>query len=81
MQNSQENQNDERSINVMVDGVGYAVTASPFDFNAQVRYNVTVNQEESAVFAWDKEMSMFKSLSEDTSTFPDGLMRGINDDF
>ncbi len=80
MQLKKENQQDERSFNVLVDGVGYAVTASPFNFNTQVRYTVTVNQEESAVFAWDTEMSMFRSLNENTSTFPDGLMRAINDE-
>ena len=80
MENNKENKNDKRSFTVNVDGVGYEVTATPFDFNAQVRYNVTVNHEEPAVFAWDSEMSMFKSLSDDTSTYPDGLMRGINDE-
>lgn len=80
MQNNQENQNEERIFNVMVDGVGYKVAATPFNFNEQVRYNVIVNGEEPAIFVWDTEMSMFKSLSDDTSTFPDGLMRAINDE-
>lgn len=80
MENNQENQKNERSFNATVDGIGYAVTAVPFEFNEQVRYNVKVNQGDPAVFAWDSEMSMFKSLSEDTSTLPDGLMRAINDE-
>lgn len=53
------------------------VTAVPFTFNNQVRYNVQVNDENPAVFVWDIEMSMFKSVSEDTSVFPDGLIRAI----
>ena len=80
MNNNQEKQGDQRSFHVNVDGVGYSITAVPFDFNEQVRYNVSVNEEEPVVFAWDTEMTMFKSLSDDTSTFPDGLMRAINDE-
>ena len=78
MQNNPENSNNERKFNLNVDGVGYTVTAIPFDYNNQVRYNVCVNDEDSAIFAWDSEMSMFKSLSDNTSIYPDGLMRGIN---
>ena len=80
MQNNRENQNEERKFNVMVDGIGYKVAATPFSFNDQVRYNIAVNDEEPAIFVWDTEMSMFKSLSDDTSTFPDGLMRGITEE-
>ena len=80
MQYNQENQNNERRFNISVDRVGYSVAATPFDFNDQVHYHVRVNQGEPAVFAWDVEMSMFKSSSEDTSTLPDGLMRAINDE-
>ena len=80
MQNNKENQKNERKFNVLLDGVGYTVAATPFDFNSQVRYNVKVNQGDPAVFVWDTEMSMFKSLDDDTSTLPDGLMRAINDE-
>ena len=80
MHNNPENSRNERKFGVIVDGVGYTVSATPFDFNDQVRYNVKVNQGDPAVFAWDSEMSMFKSLSDDTSVFPDGLMRGINEE-
>lgn len=78
MQNNQDNQKNERKFNLNIDGIGYFVTAVPFDFNNQIRYNVQVNDEDPAVFAWDREMSMFKSLSDDTSVFPDGLTQAIN---
>lgn len=80
MQNNHENQKNKRSFHVIVDGVGYAVTAIPFDFNNQVRYNVELIEGDPVVFAWDSQMSMFTSLSEDTNDWPDGLMRAINDE-
>ncbi len=78
MQNNPENSKKAKRFNVIVNGVGYSLSATPFNFNDQVRYNVQVNEEDPAVFAWDSEMSMFKSLSDDTSILPDGLMQAIN---
>ena len=78
MENNRDNQKNKRKFNLTIDGVGYRVTAAPFNFNDQVRYTVQVNEEDSAVFAWDKEMSMFKSLSDDTAVFPDSLTQAIN---
>ena len=80
MQKNHENMKNKRKFHVIVDGIGYAVSATSFDFNAQVRYHVGVNDEEPAVFAWDSKMSMFTPLSEDAITWPDGLIRGINDE-
>ncbi len=80
MQNNPGNSKNERRFSVIVDGVGYSVSVSPFDFNDQVRYNVQVNEEDATVFAWDTEMSMFKSLSDDSSVMPDGLTQAINEE-
>ena len=80
MQNNQENPENKTKFNVTVDGVGYRVSTEPFMFNNQVRYNVQVNEENPAVFAWDTKMLMFRSLSDSTSVFPDGLLQAINEE-
>lgn len=78
MQDNPVNSKNKRKFNVIVDGVGYNVVATPFNFNDQVRYHVQINEGDPAVFTWDSEMSMFKSLSDDASVLPDGLTEAIN---
>ena len=80
MQNIPGNSKNQRRFNVIVDGVGYSISVSPFTFNDQIRYNVGVNEEDPAVFAWDSDMSMFMSLSDDTILLPDGLLQAINEE-
>jgi hypothetical protein len=78
MRDNTANSKNKRKFNVIVDGVGYNVAATPFNFNDQVRYHVQVNEGDPAVFAWDSQMSMFKSLNDDASVLPDGLTQAIN---
>ena len=70
--------NQQKTIHLTVNNIPYSLNIKPFDFNAQTRYEVSVNEAGAAIFAWDSEMRMFKSLSEDTSTLPDDLMQEIN---
>ena len=73
------NKKQQKKINVTVDNIPYTIQAKPFDYNNQVRFEVSVNDTDADVFVWDTEMNMFRSLSEDTATLPDGLMRTINE--
>lgn len=67
-----------KKINVTVDNIPYTIQAKPFEFNNQVRFEVSINEADADVFVWDTQMNMFRSLSEDTVVLPDGLMRTIN---
>lgn len=80
METNKTSNQEIRSFNVTVDGVGYAIESTPFQFNDQVRYSIRVNGGEPAVFVWNDEMTMFQSLQDNTSVYPDGLMRAINDE-
>ena len=65
-------------FNIIVDGVPYLVEISPFQFNIETRFNVTVNKGDPNVFAWDREMKMFTGLDDESAVLPDGLMLEIN---
>ena len=45
-----------RTFNLLVDDVPYIVTATPFSFNGETRYEVSVNGNSSHIFTWDSEL-------------------------
>lgn len=80
MDNSAEDKSKEMetNFNVLVDGIAYMVAASPIVFNNEKRFSIVVNNGPRDVFAWDKEMKMYKGLDDQSAILPDGLMIEIN---
>lgn len=70
-------QNQAHELNITVDGVPYFVEAKPFEFNDQIRYNITINGGPETVFVWNDDLQLFKPLGDDSSTLPDGLILSI----
>lgn len=62
----------EKKYEVRVDGVPYIITASPFTFNTETRYEVSFNGVEH-IFAWDSSLGRLASIDEDASKIPDNL--------
>ena len=62
----------EQRFEVRVDGVPYSVTASPFQFNAETRYNVKYNGNEY-IFCWDPSIGRLAPMDEDAAEIPDNL--------
>ena len=80
MENAQSEMNDEKEtrFNVVVDGIPYQVVVSPFEFNNEKRFTIMVNNGPRDIFAWDREMKMYKGLDDQSAILPDGLMLEIN---
>lgn len=66
---------DER-FELLIDGVPYSVTASPFEYNTETRYRVTYNGTEH-IFTWDSTIGRLAPIDDDASDIPDNLEQAI----
>jgi hypothetical protein len=66
---------DER-FEILLDGVPYAVSASPFQFNSETRYRVQYNGNEH-IFTWDSSLRRLAPIDDDAGTIPDNLEEAI----
>lgn len=57
---------------LLVDGVPYAVTAEPFDYNTETRYRVVYNGNEH-IFTWDSSLGRLAPIDDDSSEIPVNL--------
>jgi hypothetical protein len=62
----------EQRFELLVDGVPYSVTASPFEFNAETRYKVQYNGNEH-IFTWDSRLGRLAPIDDDASEIPDNV--------
>lgn len=66
----------EQRFELVLDGVPYSVTASPFEYNTETRYKVRYNGEEH-IFTWDSRLGRLAPINDDASTLPDNLETAI----
>jgi hypothetical protein len=66
----------EQRFEVLLDGVPYSVTASPFMFNTETRYKVQYNGNEH-IFTWDSSLGRLTSIDDDAGIIPDNLELAI----
>lgn len=66
---------DER-FELLIDGVPYSVTASPFEFNTETRYRVNYNGTEH-IFTWDSTIGRLAPIDDDAVEIPDNLEQAI----
>lgn len=68
----------EQRFELLVDGVPYAVTASPFEYNTETRYKVNYNGTEH-IFTWDSSLGRLAPIDDDAADIPDNLESAIAD--
>lgn len=66
----------EQRFELLIDGVPYAVTASPFEYNTETRYSVQYNGKEH-IFTWDSSVGRLTAIDDDASDIPDNLESAI----
>jgi len=66
----------EQRFELLVDGVPYAVTAAPFEFNAETRYKVSYNGLDH-IFTWDSSLGRLAPIDDDAADIPDNLESAI----
>lgn len=70
---------NERRFNLLVDSVPYMIKATPFRFNGEIRYRVSLNGGADHVFTWDSSVGQLRAIDDDASTLPDNLEEAISD--
>ena len=70
--------NDERSFNLLIDKIPYSIKATPFSFNDELRYYVSVNGGEEHVFTWDSEISGLRAIDDQSATLPEAVEEAIS---
>jgi hypothetical protein len=64
---------NERQVNMLVDAVPYLVNISPFTFNDEQRFYVSINGGPEHVFTWDSEIGALRAIDDDASILPDAV--------
>lgn len=68
---------EAKTLNLLVDDVPYIVKATPFHFNDDIRYEVSINSSASHIFVWDAQLKVLRAIDDDAGTIPDGLEEEI----
>ncbi len=66
----------EQRFELLLVGVPYAVTATPFEFNTETRYKVNYNGNEH-IFTWDSSVGRLAPIDDDAAVIPDNLELAI----
>jgi hypothetical protein len=69
---------EEHKLELLVDGLPYTVKVTPFEFNNQVRYQVSYNGGKEDIFVWDSEVKRLMPIDDASSTMPDDLSIAIS---
>ena len=72
-------EDNERYFNLLVDDIPYRVEFSPFFFNEQVRYYVSINAGPKDVFVWDTSVQLFRAIDDKAGVLPVGLEKAISE--
>lgn len=63
----------EKSFELLLNGVPYFVKAVPFEFNTETRYRVKFNQSDEHIFTWDARLGRLAPIDDGAGTIPDDL--------
>ncbi|HWJ91008.1 MAG TPA: hypothetical protein VNR87_07835 [Flavisolibacter sp.] len=66
----------DQRFELLVDGVPYAVTARPFEFNTEIRYSVMYNGNEH-IFTWDSSLGRLAAIDDDSAEIPINVEEAI----
>lgn len=69
---------EEKSFDILVDSVPYLVKVSPFTFNNEKRFYISINNGEEHVFTWDSEISGLRAIDDTASSLPSRLEEEIS---
>ena len=62
---------------LIVDGTPVEVTATPYTFNLETRFRVSVNGSPVHIFAWDKELKRLRAIDNASIEIPDNVDEAV----
>lgn len=69
---------NEKTFNLVVDEVPYLVKASPFFFNGETRFYISINDGNDHVFTWDSEVNQLRAIDDEAGILPEALEEAIS---
>lgn len=69
----------EENFDIIVGKIPYRINVTPFLFNEEKRFRISINGDDGHVFAWDPGIVSLHALDDDASTLPDSLEKAISD--
>jgi hypothetical protein len=66
-------------LDITADKVPYATRVTPFMFNDQKRFRISVNGGDEHIFAWDPEVVQLRPLDDDAAIFPEDFIIELSD--
>lgn len=67
-----------KTLSLLIDKIPYEVRVTPFTFNGERRYYVSVNGGTDHVFTWDSEIAALRAIDDDAADLPDSLEQAIS---
>ena len=58
---------------ILIDGIPYIVTATPYRFNDDIRFKVKINESREYVFAWDSSVGQIVAIGDEGINIPDNV--------
>ena len=66
----------EQRFELLIDGVPYSVTATPFQYNTETRYKVMYDGTEH-IFTWDSSIGRLAPINDESSAIPGNVEEAI----
>ncbi|MBC7903681.1 MAG: hypothetical protein H7Y27_09665 [Gemmatimonadaceae bacterium] len=66
-----------QSFEMVIDGLPYIVSATPFLFNDETRFRVSFNGSPVHIFVLDTELGRLTAIGDDSVTIPESLEEAI----
>ena len=70
---------EERSFDLVVDGVPYLIRSIPVLFNDEIRFRVIINGDAEHLFTWDSQIKMLRAIDDEASGLSDRVEEAINE--
>ena len=67
-----------KTYNLVVDDVPYIVQASPFSFNDELRFYITINGGNEHVLTWDSEIQRLRAIDDLAGELADAVEEEIS---
>jgi len=67
------------SYDLVVVGVAYHAEVSPYLYNGEKRFFITVNGEVEHIYVWDKEVVQLRAIDDDAPQLPDAFEKELSD--
>lgn len=67
----------DQTFQFLLNGVPYVIKATPFEFNTETRFRVSINGSEDFIFTYNTNFNRYMAIGDETATIPDDVELAI----